>query len=590
MNQSQTPSHQQSKLVFPLLWVLAGLSCFVGCGDVPAQDDDYFRPAGVIRGSVTYNGPLPCTKQGHIVGSAVILSFDERFLPPPDGLGSSARTLALIPGDVLFSGVTTSIPANADGSLACPPPGTNITVSADWELGPYPAGRYQVRGYYDYDGDFSPSLGIHSLPTGGDVLGGVVENVSDLLRDPKTKPVYRTIEVGDRDKNGNLFMPKTGKLIEGVSMTLGIPAVFGRPIAHFAGVLDERPLVPAEKRFPNTREAAENIVIPQDYRFSVSPTLNPGSADKEFLRVLFKPGVPDEEVSNALDRSLSLQVVSPWNKLFIFPQVDAAGNIVPTPEKTAAAVADLFPQVVFARADPRDPTGKTTIRNPASTLSGLVVNNSIIGTLAGNFASDLAPKSVDMLQVYLRPTIACIDVTDSNFPVTFVATTFKAENGQEVVDVNDLRPKLAKRFGRPESNIRIVVGCLPAGGYRTNLVYNTGQAWSMPNEAGSCVDPLEQPLNDSSGNPTLCKYSVNPARPTLPSQNKVLTIGAPLTEGYCNNEALAALNQAQGGDPMQASDYVDGVPRTCLNSFELVGKLSANPSTLPTMGYPVVGS
>ena len=33
-------------------------------------------PAGVIRGSVTYSGPPPCSQNGHIVGNAVILVFD----------------------------------------------------------------------------------------------------------------------------------------------------------------------------------------------------------------------------------------------------------------------------------------------------------------------------------------------------------------------------------------------------------------------------------------------------------------------------------------------------------------------------------
>ena len=33
----------------------------------------------------------------------------------------------------------------------------------------------------------------------------------------------------------------------------------------------------------------------------------------------------------------------------------------------------------------------------------------------------------------------------------------------------------------------VAYGCLPTGRYGVNLVYPTGQAWTLPNEAGSCA-------------------------------------------------------------------------------------------------------
>jgi hypothetical protein len=33
----------------------------------------------------------------------------------------------------------------------------------------------------------------------------------------------------------------------------------------------------------------------------------------------------------------------------------------------------------------------------------------------------------------------------------------------------------------------IAIGCLPTGRYGINVVYPTGQAWTVPNEAGSCA-------------------------------------------------------------------------------------------------------
>src|SRR5215472_14429534 len=85
---------------------LIALSCSMvaGCGTVP--DDPgarIFPPAGVIRGTVVYQGQRPCSREGHVVGSAIVLSFDRRDLPPPDGLATAPKNFASVTGDVLFA-------------------------------------------------------------------------------------------------------------------------------------------------------------------------------------------------------------------------------------------------------------------------------------------------------------------------------------------------------------------------------------------------------------------------------------------------------------------------------------------------------
>ena len=95
-----------AKLLAPSLLLLAS----VGCTD-PNQFLPSYQPGGpqgVLGGTVTYSGPLPCTENGHVLGAAIFLAFQTDLLPPPEGLGTSAASLAVLPGDTLFGGVTSA--------------------------------------------------------------------------------------------------------------------------------------------------------------------------------------------------------------------------------------------------------------------------------------------------------------------------------------------------------------------------------------------------------------------------------------------------------------------------------------------------
>ena len=93
---------------------------------------------------------------------------------------------------------------------------------------------------------------------------------------------------------------------------------------------------------------------------------------------------------------------------------------------------------------------------------------------------------------------------------------------------------LKKQFSRP---VTVVEGCLPQGIYAMNLVYGSGQAWSVPNEAGVCA-ASEKP---QSADGTMCTGAVTSkgptTRPLLPSQDLFLTIGKPTNASYCTTNS-----------------------------------------------------
>src|SRR5215472_6639958 len=92
-------------------WALSilgvGILVAQACLDVPIDDQRsdsrLFPPRGVIRGTVLYQGPHPCSQNGHIVGNAVLLIFDANNPPPPTGLATTAINFGTVTGDVLFA-------------------------------------------------------------------------------------------------------------------------------------------------------------------------------------------------------------------------------------------------------------------------------------------------------------------------------------------------------------------------------------------------------------------------------------------------------------------------------------------------------
>ncbi len=487
------------------------LAALPGCEavDVFIPLPDHSGPAGVLDGTVTYAGPRPCTKDGHVVGAAVVLGFDTRLLPPPEGLGTSAASLDVIPGDELFGGLGAALDLTSDGVLRCPEPGDPpVTVSATWRLSPLPAGTYQIRGFYDHDGDFDPTFSIANLPSRGDVAGGAIENATEVLGG--AAPRYREITLAAP-------IPATGARVSGIAVTLGLPLPLERPIFHVAEVL-----APAS----GVRQSSSEVVMASDFQLETFTLADPVGAEASLLRLRLAAGVPDREVASAAMPPISLPVGGEPAPTLTYARQDVnrdgaidADDHVPD----SAQIPALFPISVFAKLDDHDPLVRQAA--PAVLLQGLTIYDDLVTTAMLGAAPLDEPR--ESVLVGVRPAALCLHPTEPKGVLVISHETDAAGNailpGPEDEDadawgVRDVEEALTRQFGR---TIEVVYGCLPEGRYALNLIYGTGQAWTVPNEAGVCA-PSESASPDTCG-----------ARPRLASQDMVLRIGPPDDPTYC---------------------------------------------------------
>ena len=112
----------------------------VACDDIPLQEFEELQARGVIEGQIVYQGPPPCTKDGHVLGAAVLYLWASDGLPPPETFAPSLENFNAVSGDVLFADLVEMLPFNANGDLACPPPGTpSVVASASFVVSPVSA-------------------------------------------------------------------------------------------------------------------------------------------------------------------------------------------------------------------------------------------------------------------------------------------------------------------------------------------------------------------------------------------------------------------------------------------------------------------
>ena len=263
------------------LGLLAGAVAAVqaACGSVPNDTipGNEFPPAGVIRGTVFYSGPPPCTQDGQIVGNAVILIFDRKNPPPPAGLANTAVNFGVVSGDVLFA----NVPRTPGSAKVCPGAGAAaVTASAPYAISPMAAGSFVIQAFYDYTGDFLATFKFRNLPEATDVGGGYIDinDAQKLVPDgndpvlidagipkgatspvivttyplaPKSsnssyQPIFLPVDIGTPGTVSptslrgvpDFTMPDTGYVADNVTVSIGSPLNFARPYFYPQGIVN----------------------------------------------------------------------------------------------------------------------------------------------------------------------------------------------------------------------------------------------------------------------------------------------------------------------------------------------------------------
>ncbi|MDF1563991.1 MAG: hypothetical protein P1V51_13160 [Deltaproteobacteria bacterium] len=123
---------------------------------------------GLIQGSVVYQGPRPtCAGDSPSVAGRVVLFLFSADDPPfPEGSATAPLNLLTLPGDHLFGAPAPCRGAGDDEVLL---------RSASFAWPGIAPGRYQIRAFYDDDGDFHPFFGLRAAPDAGDVVGAALE-------------------------------------------------------------------------------------------------------------------------------------------------------------------------------------------------------------------------------------------------------------------------------------------------------------------------------------------------------------------------------------------------------------------------------
>jgi hypothetical protein len=576
----------------------AATAAVLGCGSVPSDPGPRIFPVkGVIRGSVLYQGPRPCSREGHIVGGAILLVFDRRNPPPPDGLAQSAANFAVVTGDALFQ----REPRFTGTGLYCPLQAgfrETITASAPFDVSPLDGGSYEIRAFFDYTGNFLPEFSIRNLPEQGDVAGGDFDTLDALqpvnVGNPDFGPLFLPIDVGiaqplpagsPASAVPDFVIPAEGFVADNVTVTLTAPLPSTRPYFYAQG--EQVSFDPTAMRLTSTvtqsseRAATDSngiggatetdptsmpiLTLPQDISVLAPPlVLSPASAafyEASFPHLLLPWGVPDGELSTATASPFELQVApfggSPGAGLLVWQNAIRDGTGAYAAQQIPeGSEPELWPKVILTKLP--DPSASATA--PVVLLEGITLlagsgADSLLGTAlaAGGgalFAAGGAagPRPVvfaqDHLAVVLRPSVICLPSPPQ--PGTLVTPRLTAATA----DV-DCSGGSCVASGMPDQPISPAsaltspalaalvagppqVGCLPTGRFAIHVVYRDGQAWTVPNEAGVC-SPAE--LTGTGA----C------TRPLLPSQG---------------NRAVVEIVTAQ--DPSYCAAHP--VPQACLAS------------------------
>ena len=435
--------------------------------DVKVDTTGEVAPVGVLRGTVSYTGPAPCSAYGHIVGAVVILLFDAADPPPPAGIASSAVNFATVPADVLFA----SEPRQA-GATYCPDQHGDLatrSVTAPYTVSPLSAGTYIAEAFYDASGTFLPEFTLRTSPARNDVTGGYVDTVAaaahlaDATYVPPLLPITIGVPAGSSGSGGGggaLVIPPEGFLQDNVPITLAHLVAEPPPYFYPDGADDESSSEPV-------------LTLPQDLHVLAPPTSATSVAGAMALQASFPQlrldfGLPAAEATAGRD------LTQPFHLAYLAGDgfdVYSRGALIP--EGTLPA---LWPQVALTKlADPADGSDPEEIfaqgspsadpRLPEVLLQGITLSSdSLLATaVATPPTTPDATTRQGHLTAMLRPSVICIDpahVERGGILVTPYTTAAPADDptGAEVPLFDDAAVIAAS--GGLVREVRR--GCLPA--------------------------------------------------------------------------------------------------------------------------------
>jgi hypothetical protein len=465
-----TPHRALTLLVLPA-------ACLLGaCGDplVDAPEREGGNapdPTGLLEGDVVYAAPMPECVGGAVTGRVVLTLFRSDDPPPPEGGATTAVNLLFVDAAELF--------APSDCGL---PEGTVVTRSAGFRWPDIPLGQgpadaegdlpgvaYQIRGFYDAEGDFDPRFGIRSGATRGDVAGGAFLSATDLR--------FRALAFDHVDERPD------GQVVSGVTVTLAAPV--GSEIPAFA--LDE-----------GTRAMSSSAT------FSLSP--DPVARDQalwELAAMRLRLLDPDGPEGPSLERAgVDLDTSQEGRGFFVAPvdaDRDGMGDLHPVLGSTG--LPWLLPIVIAQRA--RNPVERSVgipgVRFVATVRPGFVLPPAQRTTFAPEIDISVPPVAIVTLRPdlpecqipYIAPGNAaeqyeagpteCQELPTGSYDVALIGGLA----GATIVDVRAAIQ--AEMPDIPASALDAAVAARTDTGFALSGGTLASQAWSIPNELG-CPD------------------------------------------------------------------------------------------------------
>jgi len=360
------------------------LAFVLACGSVPTDPGPRIvPPAGVIRGTVVYRGPHPCSISGHIVGNAIVLVFDRRNPPPPNGLARTPVNFGDVTGDRLFADEP-RYPGN--DRTYCPLEHgitDTVTKTGEFEIAPVAGGSYQIEAFFDYTGDFLPQFQFRNLPERGDIAGGDVDPTEALkpfnAGNPDYEPSFLPVDVGIPEASPtlaagepnvipNYIIPAGGFVADNVTVSLGSDLAYTRPYFYpraetvtvdpASGAIAESIVQSSDARaaapVPGALENATDfdfmpvLTIPQDVAVLAPPsTMLPTQTavdnfESKFPRLRLEWGVPQKDGFGSLELATAVDKSLPFRMQIESSSLPRAGGFVVWQGGTFDAATQLY--------------------------------------------------------------------------------------------------------------------------------------------------------------------------------------------------------------------------------------------------------